>query len=64
MYAAIGMTNRNEPDEGEIIQFAPQKYQHNRYSSATTNYDFSILKLSRAVDFMDPNMAKVCRIAA
>ena len=60
MHAVIGMIDRYVPEDGEIIQFAPQKYQHSQYLAATTNYDYSILKLSRAVDFTDPKMAKVC----
>ena len=59
MHAVIGMTDRYHPEEGEIIRFAPQKYQHSQYDSANTNYDYSVLKLSRAVDFTDPKMAKV-----
>ena len=59
MHAVIGMTDRYHPEEGEIIRLAPQKYQHSQYNSATTNYDYSVLKLSRAVDFTDPKMAKV-----
>ena len=62
MYAVLGVTDRYAPEDGEIIRFAPQKYQHARYASATTDYDFSVLKLSRAVNFTHPKMAMVRRI--
>ena len=62
MYAVLGVTDRYAPEDGEIIRFAPQKYQHARYASATTDYDFSVLRLSRAVNFTDPKMAMVRRI--
>ena len=61
MYAVLGVTDRYAPEDGEIIRFAPQKYQHARYASATTDYDFSVLRLSRAVNFTDPKMAMVRR---
>ena len=62
MYAVLGVTDRYAPEDGEIIRFAPQKYQHARYASATTDYDFSVLKLSRAVNFTHPKMSMVRRI--
>ena len=61
MYAVLSVTDRYAPEDGEIIRFAPQKYQHARYASATTDYDFSVLRLSRAVNFTDPKMAMVRR---
>ena len=58
MWAVMGMTDRNRPEEGVSIRIE-RKEEHPAVNVWTLDFDFALLKLEREVDFSNPALSHV-----